>query len=254
MLKKYLEQLGLSAKEACVYLASLELGASPVQKIAQQAKINRATTYVIIESLAKKGLMSTVEKGAKVFFTAEDPANLSSLLLKQKKDIEEKEKVLSHMLPELDILFKTTGDRPVVRFFEGLEGTRTIRRELLKIKSKKVYGVEILDNLYRAFPKHEDELARKRIKKGIDSKMIYTSSSGKVENATSKEKRRVARFVPFDLFGDTGVSLSVYDNKVSITKYKDSLGGVLIEDEKISQFMEKLFELAWDGAKKHDTE
>ena len=68
MLKNNLIELGLSEKEASVYLASLELGASSVQKISQQAKINRATTYVIIESLSKKGLMSTMEKAGKIFF------------------------------------------------------------------------------------------------------------------------------------------------------------------------------------------
>lgn len=252
MLKKYLEELGLSSKEASVYLASLELGASPVQKISQQAKINRATTYVIIESLSKKGLMSTVEKGAKVFFLAEDPANLTSLLQKQKKDIEEKEKILTNMLPDLNSLFKTTGDRPVVRFFEGIEGTKTIRRELLKAKTKLAYGVVNLDEMYKAFPKHDDELSIKRIKKGIKTKNIYTSKNGKVEDASNKEKLREARFVPYELLGETSVSFSVYDDKVSIISYRDMPGGILIEDKNISSFLAKLFELAWEGSKKYN--
>ena len=51
-LKKELEHLGLSDKEAKVYLAALEMGPSPVQDISHKAHVNRATTYVMIESLA----------------------------------------------------------------------------------------------------------------------------------------------------------------------------------------------------------
>ena len=67
MLKEQLEKIGLAEKEAKVFLASLELGSSAAQKIAKKAEINRATTYVIIEKLMKKGLMSSVEKGKRLF-------------------------------------------------------------------------------------------------------------------------------------------------------------------------------------------
>ena len=53
-----LGHLGLSEKEAAVYLASLELGPAPVQDISHKAKVNRATTYVMIESLMGRGLIS----------------------------------------------------------------------------------------------------------------------------------------------------------------------------------------------------
>lgn len=249
MLKNNLIQLGLSEKEASVYLAALELGASSVQKIAQQAKINRATTYVIIETLSKKGLMSTMEKSGKVLFLAEDPANLSRLLQKQKNEIEEKEKVLGSVKQELSMLFKTTGDRPVVRFFEGVEGVKTITNEFFKIKSKEVVGTVILDEMIKAFPKHEEEITKKRIKKGIESKVIYTRSKGEVEEATSRKKLREASFVPYSLFGDTATNITIYDNKVTFTTFKNHPGGVLIEDKSIADFMRKFFELAWKGSK-----
>ena len=44
----------LSEKEAAVYLAALQLGWVPVQDIAKLSKVNRATTYVMIESLKKR--------------------------------------------------------------------------------------------------------------------------------------------------------------------------------------------------------
>ncbi len=64
MYEKELQNLGLTEKEARTYLASLELGPETAQNIAKKTGINRATTYVQIESLKKRGLMSEFEKGA----------------------------------------------------------------------------------------------------------------------------------------------------------------------------------------------
>ena len=57
-----LQQIGLTEKEAKVYLAALELGEKAVQVIAQKAGVNRATTYFILESLIEKGLQRAINK------------------------------------------------------------------------------------------------------------------------------------------------------------------------------------------------
>jgi sugar-specific transcriptional regulator TrmB len=66
-------KLGLSEKEAAVYLATLELGEDTALNIAEKSQVNRTTTYVILEKLMKLGLASTVERGKKTVFVAEDP-------------------------------------------------------------------------------------------------------------------------------------------------------------------------------------
>ncbi len=56
-LDRELSALGLSQKEATVYVALLELGTASVQAIARRADLVRPTTYVILEALTKKGLV-----------------------------------------------------------------------------------------------------------------------------------------------------------------------------------------------------
>ena len=46
-----LKNLGLSEKAAQVYLASLELGEAPVQKLAERAGLKRTTVYYVLEEL-----------------------------------------------------------------------------------------------------------------------------------------------------------------------------------------------------------
>ncbi|MBU2235559.1 helix-turn-helix domain-containing protein, partial [Patescibacteria group bacterium] len=45
-LETSLIQFGLNSKEASVYLAALELGGSPVLKIAKKAELKRPTVYL----------------------------------------------------------------------------------------------------------------------------------------------------------------------------------------------------------------
>ena len=65
---KELQDLGLSEKEARVYL-----GQTTADKLAKHAKVNRSTTYVQLESLMKVGLMSTHEERKKTVFAPESP-------------------------------------------------------------------------------------------------------------------------------------------------------------------------------------
>jgi sugar-specific transcriptional regulator TrmB len=51
-------QLGLSEKEAAVYLALLSLGKGTVTSITRKAGINRTTGYDILNALATKGIVS----------------------------------------------------------------------------------------------------------------------------------------------------------------------------------------------------
>lgn len=66
-------KLGLSEKEAKVYLAALELAQDSAQNIAKKAGVNRPTTYVILEKLMKLGLANTLEENKKTLFVAESP-------------------------------------------------------------------------------------------------------------------------------------------------------------------------------------
>src|SRR3989339_81587 len=175
MLKEQLEKIGLADKEAKVFLASLELGSSAVQEIAKKAGINRATTYVIIEKLMKKGLMSSVEKGKKTYFQTEDPKRLLKLLEEQEEGIKRKEEEFKKYLPELETLFNSTEEKPKVRFFEGKDGLIAIREDYFKAKDKEVLGIFARDEEKKVFTQEERKNALKeRINKKINLKLIYT--------------------------------------------------------------------------------
>ena len=60
-----LKDMGLSDNEASVYLSSLSLGPSTIQRIANNAKVKRTTVYTTIDTLKQKGLMNIEVKNKK---------------------------------------------------------------------------------------------------------------------------------------------------------------------------------------------
>jgi sugar-specific transcriptional regulator TrmB len=71
-----LKKAGFSEKEAGVYLALLSQGAAGATDIALRAGINRSTTYVILETLIKRGLVADISKGGVSMFDAGKPTQL----------------------------------------------------------------------------------------------------------------------------------------------------------------------------------
>ncbi len=176
-----LKKLGLSDKEVAVYTALLSLGSASVREIAMAAKVNRGTTYDILKSLMTDGLVSYVNKETKHFFTAEDPTHLNELVRKQKDHIAEVAEELSVHIPELQSLHKRGGEKPVVRYFEGVRGIRTLLTEVLavmevqQIKKYFVYSsATIREHYYKAYPNFTED----RIKKNIAVRVIAMGPGG----------------------------------------------------------------------------
>lgn len=250
MLEKELQKLGLSDKEAKVYLSSMELGPSPVQVIAQKAGVNRATTYVMIESLISRGLMSSFEKGKKKFFTAESPEQLVALLHKEEAEVKEKTRQMMEILPELKILFAAAEEKPRLRFFEGVEGLKAIQDDILKSKFESFEEVVALDEFYKIFPPddkdHRKKLAAKTEKMPV--RIIYTGAKGRV--LAAKEEMKERRYIPPEKF-PFSTDIVIYGTKVAIGVCKGKIIGVVIESREVGEALRAIFNLAWEGAEKY---
>lgn len=241
-----LQDFGLSEKEARVYLAGLELGKATADELAKQAKVNRSTTYVQIESLAKKGLMSSYDEGKKTYFAPESPEYLKRLFEKQAGDLASKQKELEKLLPNLSKMFETAGERPRVRFFEGKEGLITMREEFLKTKEKEIIVVYSFDALSGVFNAEErKEYVEKRKKMKIKIKALYTKIEGKIE--VEKTEFTESRKIPENIF-PINADIVIYGDRMAVMGLKEKLMGVIIESADMANSFRSIFNLAWEGA------
>ena len=245
MFEKELKNLGLSEKEAKVYLAALQLGADTVQNISKKSGINRPTTYVQIEALKRRGLMSEVERGKKTYFNAEPPDRLESLLNTFEKELNFKKDEIKRVMPQLfDLFIGASSGRPKVRFFEGPADTRAMHDDFLKTKDKKIENIVNLDDLFHIYPKHEAEFTRKRVEKGIKTFAIYTRAAGPLPSATSEAHLRVAKYLPPEKF-PINADITIYGDKVAMATYKEKGIGVIIESQEIANTLRGMFYLIW---------
>lgn len=247
-LDKELQKIGLSVKEARVYLASLELGPASVQDIGAKAKVNRGTTYSILESLIKKRLCSTYEQGKKTFFTASDPDSLDSMFELKKKEVEEEQKYFERILPQLHLLNNQKKDKPVIRFFEGKQGTLQCSEEFLgeydKNKNEKVRMFYNKDLLNKIFADEERQKYRDiRLKHGIQSMVLYNYKDGEVQNSKDGSRIKISE-KQFPVSCDVGI----YGDCVRIASLGKKFSAILIKDKEIANTLKSIFDLAWEAA------
>src|SRR3989344_2363716 len=246
MLEKELQNLGLSEKESKVYMAVLDSGPETAQNIAKKADINRPTAYLQIESLKSKGLMSECQRGKKTFYSAESPNRLLNMLSMIEKDLDLKKTEMNRILPQLNDIFAGAGDRPKVRFFEGLAGAKAMQEDFLTAGDKKIEAFTNLDKLLEIFPKHETDYTKRRVAAGIETMVLYTRKDGPIQSANDPSKLRSTKHISSDTFPITA-DISIFDNKVAIATYKAKPVGVVIEDKDIAATMKAIFYLIWNS-------
>ena len=101
VLIKDLIDFGLSEKEAEIYIALLELEVATVQEIAKKTGINRSSSYVVLESLKKKGLVGISEdKSIQQFFASSPEVLLRAASESAKKQSSMLERI-ENIVPEL---------------------------------------------------------------------------------------------------------------------------------------------------------
>ncbi len=241
-----LQDFGLSDKEARVYLAALEIGRATADQLAKHAKIVRSTTYVQLESLMKKGLMSTYEEGKKTYFAPESPEYLKRTFELKRQEFDVKEKELNVLLPDLLRQFASAGDKPLVRFFSGKEGITAMREGFLQLPAgtelRSIYAHDALEQVFSE--EERTEYAKKRAAKGIQVKTVYTRKDRPLA-PTDIVSNTERRFIPYEKMPISS-DIYIYDHTVAIMALRKKIFGVVIESEEIAQSMNALFSLLWD--------
>lgn len=241
MLINTLINIGLNEKEARVYLACLELGSCVVSEIAKKAKINRVTTYDILEKLIKKGFISFFTKHKIKYFNATNPDFIFEET-KQKID------TFQNALPDLRRLHGIT-PHPRIRYFEGPAGIKAIYADTLTAKSE-ILNYANSREIREFWPNYDQEYVAKRAKKNIHLRGIAPLNK---EGITAQEKdhqyHRELRLVPEDKY-DFSNEINIYDDKFSIISFSEGLIGMIIESKEIADTQRAIFRMAWEFAKK----
>lgn len=243
-LKNVLTGIGLTDKEAKVYLASLELGASPASDIAQRAKLNRVTSYDILDKLMEKGFISRYTRQGVMVFGATNPDFI-------REDYRNRYMNFKAALPDFRRLSGTIS-HPRVRYYEGVEGMKKIYADTLTAKTELLNYADS-GSIRRYWPEYDNEYVKARVKKKIYLRGISPDdASGQAVAAVNKENFREIRLVPPSEFSFAN-EINIYDDKVAIISFgqkEHSVLGMIIESAEIANTQRAIFVMAWEFAKR----
>jgi len=249
--EKLLQNSGFLDKEIAIYLGILELGRGTVAEISRKAGINRSTGYVILDSLTSKGLVRVSGKEPKQEYVAESPEKLGKYMHTEAEKHKSLASEVEEILPELISLHKV-GDRPTVRFYEGLAGLEYVYDDTLNSKED-IYSTSTYEEMHNALPKYFSTYYARRVKKGIFVRTFVADTPlARIRKANDKAEHRETFLVPQDKFA-LPTDIEVYGNKVMFASWREKLG-VIIESEEIATTLRSVFKLALEQAKILDTE
>jgi len=231
--------LGLTDKESKVYLSLVEIGTNVVSRIAEKAKINRVTTYDILEKLKEKGFISTFTKQKIKYFSPTDPEIIAN-------NFDQKTKAFKDSLPELKRLKGETA-HPRIQYFEGLEGIKAIYEDTLHAKTE-ILNFSNSEEIRKIWPTYDSDYVTKRAKKKIHLKgVIPADEAGKKVRAEDPLYFREMRLITKDKYNFTN-EINIYDDKVAIISFADELIGMIIESHEIAETQRAIFQMVWEFA------
>lgn len=237
-----LAQFGLTPNQTKVYLALLELGEAKVQEIAKKARILRTTAYEVLEQLSEIGLISLYMRHNARMYMAEPPRKLAQIL-------ESKQKIMEEALPELESLYNIGDFKPKIRYYEGLEGYKTVYEDTLTAKTKRLYAIlSMQDMLEKLGEKYMNDYIARRISLGIRLSVIRIGPHEiKPIWPSVKEDFRTVRLAPSNFAFP--LTMLIYDNKVTVMSTKRENFGLIIESHEFMQTQKALFDVLWGASR-----
>lgn len=234
-----LNKIGLSGKEASVYLALLELGTASVMSIAHKAGLKRPGTYLILDDLEARGLVSQVPQHKKTLYVAEAPEKLFS-------DLQKKQELLKRFLPSLEALHNQKKEKPQVQLFQGKAGILEVYEKIYTQGEVSFFAT--LGDLNRVLPQVTKEVSRRAREHKLKVREILTGTEADLAYA-----RTVVRDEFYDFrFTPRGSGFmtdnAIFGNNVAFFSFNVQLFAVLITSRDVVGSLKTLFEMAWVSA------
>lgn len=241
------KKLGLTDKQAQVYLAVLELGSATMTELSKKAHLKRPTAYLVVDELIMLGLLAQTKLRKRKIYSAIHPRRLVEIAHTRERQVEE-------ILPELVALHNAQKEKPKIQVFEGEEGVNHVYAEVYKALNKKqealwFTNIEALHVFPGAIDMYKEII--KTIKDPKIRELNYGNEAGKKwakEGMSLSGKNHFIRTLPTDFeFGMT--DMLIFENKVVMFSLQKDLFVIMIESEDLAKSHRAMFNWAWEMGK-----
>ena len=131
----------LTAGEAKVYTTLLKINESSIGNILKFSGVSHSKIYDILKRLSEKGLVSTINKNGKQYFSPANPKILQNLIEQKEDTLHQEKEELKKLLPQLLAERNSQKKENLLSAYEGINGMKHLLEEALEEVQK---GEEIL--------------------------------------------------------------------------------------------------------------
>lgn len=245
-----LRKLGLTEGEIKVYLALVGLGESTSGPIIEESGISVSKAYLILDKLAKKGLVSHIVHQKTKYFKATEPQRLLVYLQQKKGELDEQEIKLKELVPQLELQQQSASHGEVAQVFDGLRGIQTARERTLNIMKEgdEMWIIGIAKTPYDRLTPYFSEYHKRRYSKGIICHYLYNAYARTPFGETSASyPHSEVRYMDEGLI--THAWMEVYADTVTIGINKGKAFSILIQNQEVANSFKIYARLLWNMAK-----
>lgn len=247
-----LDKVGLSNKEIAVFLALARGGPMTAHGVARKSGVTRTHVYDIAEELVTRGLV-TVSKGSGAKkYEAIDHQGLLAHLSRKESEVHALRKRVTEAASLFDALRENREQRTKIKFYEGVEGLRTVYLEIKADLSAQAGKKEMVTwwptgALEKAIPDFFEN-SRFIDMPGFIKRDIFddSESAQKYIDAYKRGPTTYAyKFWPKER-GEFPADVVVWGSKVSFTDVRGAPAGIVIDNQSVADSMRMWFDAVWE--------
>ena len=242
-----LRKIGLSDKEAAIYLAALELGEASASALAKSSRVKRTTVYSLLDRLLDIGALVKTRHKKQTRYVAEPP----SVLLKQAK---ENLSEFEASLPDLEEYRTSIYQKSRVYYLYGVSGFKQLWDKIFSTEEKE-YRIITQGENFLDFVKEKyiiNEIIKRKRELGIKSRQLISDSQYAREIvAKDGRENRVSKILP--PYYKLPFTEIVCGDFVAFIPPRFEEFIFIIEDSHFAKTRKSLFEILWDSTGKVKT-
>lgn len=237
-----LMSLGFLFNHANVYLVLLELREAPASVIAKRLKADRGNILYICKNMKQQGLVTMRKKEGTGFFRAVEPEKLVQLMEDRRRQADEHLLTTRRILRPLKQLADPYKLHPHIRFFEGIEGMKAIREDILQ-DGHDLYCWTDYEKLEALFGQsYLNDFIQRRHEANIQLFAIKPQTKISAENKMTDTRSRTIKLVPdFHLNGE----ILIYGKKVVLVNFENDQPMAFQFSGGISRLVKFVFDQFW---------
>ena len=260
---KSLLAIGMTEREAKLYLAMLEKSEMTAPELQRISGITRSKIYEILEQMVTEGYCMARLEGRRRYFRAVEPVRLKETLLQRlESEVEQKRHLAEDLFGRLEgIYLNRSHDLPPLDFIEVMRKREQIHRRFLSLLettrkeivafNRSPYSVHT-----RVTMRQQEETFFRCLVRGVKVRTLYMVEHGEEERLFAHVEKTMPRGEEVRLARELPIKMMIFDREQVFfaiktqnlpSSYTD-FSMILIEDSNFASACVILFESCWNEA------